>query len=170
MRGRQPGPRRAARRPTWILQLNTDRYPTRRVMRYPIVLSVTLLLGACHKAPVTRSDSQPVSPAVVQFLLTSAAADFHTHRPPDPVRFRDVRIGHVTTASGEAQYMLCGQFLPAQEAGTPEWTPFVTIKTSGYEQYIGAQAEASYCQRSSVIWDKVSDLSTVLQSRLDSLR
>ena len=66
--------------------------------------------------------------------------------------------------------MLCGQFLPAQEAGTPEWTPFVTIKTSGYEQYIGAQAEASYCQRSSVIWDKESDLSTVLQSRLDSLR
>jgi hypothetical protein len=76
--------------------------------------------------------------------------------------------------------MMCGEFLPAAgdaSAGTGggagamrEWTPFVTIKTSGYEQYIGAQAEASYCQRSSVIWDKESDLSTVLQSRLDSLR
>ena len=139
-------------------------------MRYPAVLFATLVLTTCGRPSVTRRDSQPASPAIVQFLLTSAAADFHTHRPPDPVRFRDVRIGHVTTASGEAQYMLCGQFLAAQAAGTAEWTPFVTIKTSGYEQYIGAQAEASYCQRSSVTWDQDSDLSTLLQSRLDSLR
>ncbi len=65
--------------------------------------------------------------------------------------------------------MLCGQFLPAQEAGKAEWTPFATIKTSGYEQWIGAQA-AGFCQNSSVIWDKVDDLSSSLQSRLDSLR
>jgi hypothetical protein len=73
------------------------------------------------------------------------------------------------TPSGEEQYMLCGQFLPAQEAGKAEWTPFATIKTSGYEQWIGAQA-ARFCQDSSVIWDKVDDLSSSLQSRLDSLR
>lgn len=139
-------------------------------MRCPAVLLATLALAACGTAPVTRRDSQAASPAVVQFLLTSAATDFHTHRPPDPVRFRDVRIGHVKTSSGETQYMLCGQFLPAQEAGNDEWTPFVTIKTSGYEQYIGAQAEASYCQRPSVVWDMEGDLATLLQSRLDSLR
>jgi hypothetical protein len=107
--------------------------------------------------------------SVVQFLLTAAATDFHTHRPPDPVRFREVRIGHVMTPSGEEQYMLCGQFLPAQEGGNAEWTPFATIKTSGYEQWNGAQA-AAFCQRSSVIWDKEGDLSSSLQSRLDSLR
>jgi len=73
------------------------------------------------------------------------------------------------TPSGEAQYMLCGQFLPAQEGGKAEWTPFATIKTSGYEQWLGAQA-AGFCQGSSVIWDKVGDLSSSLQSRLDSLR
>jgi hypothetical protein len=139
-------------------------------MRYPAVLFPTLVLAACGTAPVTGRDSQAASPAVVQFLLTSAATDFHTHRPPDPVRFRDVRIGHVKTPSGEAQYMLCGQFLPAQGAGNAEWAPFVTIKTSGYEQYIGAQAEASYCQRPSVVWDTEGDLATLLQSRLDSLR
>lgn len=137
-------------------------------MRYLAVLFATLVLAGCSKAPVTRSESQPVSPTVVQFLLTAAASDFHTHRPPDPVRFRDVRIGHVMTPSGEEQYMLCGQFLPAQTAGKAEWTPFATIKTSGYEQWIGAQA-ASFCQDSSVIWDK-DDLSSSLQSRLDSLR
>jgi hypothetical protein len=47
--------------------------------------------------------------------------------------------------------------------------PFATIKTSGYEQWIGAQA-VGFCQRSSVIWDKAGDLSSSLQSRLDSLR
>lgn len=137
-------------------------------MRYPAILCSTLVLAACSKAPVTRNDSQPVSPAVVEFLLTSAATDFHTHRPPDPVHFRDVHVGHVKTSSGEDQYMLCGQFLPGQESGSAEGTPFVTIKTSGYEQYVGAQAAASYCQRPSVIWDE-GDLSTSLQSRFDSL-
>ena len=137
-------------------------------MRYPAVLFVTLVLAACGTPPVTRRGTQAASPAVVQFLVTSAATDFHTHRP-DPVRVRDVRIGHVKTPTGEEQYMLCGQFLAAQATGNAEWTPFVTIKTSGYEQYIGAQAEVSYCQRPSVVWDE-GDLATTLQSRLDSLR
>ena len=152
-------------------------------MGYLAILFATLVLAACSTAPVTRSESPAVSPtqvlapelqkasvdSVVQFLLTAAATDFHTHRPPDPVRFRDVRIGHVMTPSGEELYMLCGQFLPAREGGKAEWTPFATIKTSGYEQYIGAQA-AGFCQGASVIWDKVGDLSSSLQSRLDSLR
>src|SRR5262245_53167457 len=69
------------------------------------------------KHPCTHVEFQAVSPTVVQFLLTSAATDFHSHRRLDPVRFRDVRIGHVMTASGEKQYRLCGQFLPAREAG-----------------------------------------------------
>lgn len=80
-----------------------------------------------------------------------------------------MRIGHVLTPSGEKQYRLCGQFLPAQEAGKAEWTPFATIKTSNYEQCVGAQA-AGFCQDSSVIWDNVDDLSPSLLSRLDSLR
>src|SRR5437867_1760458 len=151
-------------------------------MRYLAMLFTTLGLAACSTA-VTRSESQGVSPtqvlapelqnasidSVVQFLLTAAATDFRAHRPPDPVRFRDVRIGHVVTPSGKEQYMLCGQFLPAQEGGKAEWTPFATIKTSGYEQWIGAQA-AGFCQGSSVIWDKVGDLSSSLRSRLASLR
>jgi hypothetical protein len=138
-------------------------------MRYLAVLFATSVLIGCGKAPVARSESQAVSPAVVQFLLTAAATDFHAHRPPDPVRFRDVRIGHVMTPGGEQQYVLCGEFLPAHEGGKAEWTPFATIKTSGYEQWIGAQA-ATFCQGSSVVWDTVDDLSSSLQSRLDSLR
>jgi hypothetical protein len=138
-------------------------------MRNLAVLFATFVLAGCSKAPVTGGESRAVSPTVVEYLLTAAATDFHTHSPPDPVRFRDVRIGHMMTPSGEEQYMLCGQFLPAREAGKAEWTPFATIKTSGYELWIGAQA-TGYCQNPSVIWDKVDDLSSSLQSRLDSLR
>lgn len=151
-------------------------------MRYLAFLFATLVLAACSNAPVKRSEPQAVSSAqvhapelqkaspdsVVQFLLTGAATDFHNHGP-SPVRFRDVRIGHSMTPSGEEQYLLCGQFLPAQEGGKAEWTPFATIKTSGYEQWNGTQA-AGFCQRSSVIWDTEGDLSPSLQSRLDSLR
>ena len=135
-------------------------------MRYLAVLFATLVLAAC-----STTQSQAVSPArvpdpVVQFLLTAAATDFHTHGPSG-VRFRDVRIGHVTTPAGGEQYMLCGQFLPAQDGGKAEWTPFATIKTSGYEQWVGVRA-AGFCQGSSVIWDKEGDLSSSLQSRLEA--
>jgi hypothetical protein len=151
-------------------------------MRYLAFLFATLVLAACSTTPARRSESQAAGPAqvlapelqrasidpIVQFLLTAAATDFHTHGPSD-VRFRDVRIGHVMTPGGKEQYILCGQFLPTHEGGKAEWTPFATIKTSGYEQYLGAQA-ASFCQGSSVLWDKEGDLSSSLQSRLDSLR
>ena len=152
-------------------------------MRYLAALFGTLVLAACSTAPVTRRESQTVSPTqvpvpepqkasidpVTQSLLTAAATDFHTHVRSDSVRFRNVRIGHVLTPSGAEQYMLCGQFLPAQEGGKAEWAPFATIKTSGYEQWNGAQA-AGFCQASSVLWDKEGDLTSSLQSRLDSLR
>lgn len=152
-------------------------------MRYLAVLLVTLLLAACSTAPRTHRASPESSPSqglapdvqptsldsVAQFLITAAATDFHTHRPPDPVRFRDVRLGHVMTADGAAQYILCGQFLPAQEAGAAEWMPFATIKTSPYEQWLGVQA-TGLCQNASVVWDEVGDLSSSLQRRLDALR
>ena len=152
-------------------------------MRVLAVLFATLVLAACGTPPGPRSESQAASstqvPApslqkaaidpVVQFLLNAAATDFHTHRPPDRVRFRDVRIGHVMTPGGAEQYMLCGEFLPAPGGGKAEWTPFATIKTSGYEQWNGVRA-AGFCQGASVIWDTEGDLSSSLQGRLDSLR
>ncbi len=146
-------------------------------MRYPAILFATLAVAACSAPAGTRSDSHAVSSTpslppelqtVVEFLLTTAATDFHA-RPPEPARFRNVRIGHVLTPGGTEQYMLCGQFLPAQGAGAGGWTPFATIKTSGYEQWIGAQA-GGFCQKPTVKWEKVGDLSSSLQSRLAALR
>src|SRR2546427_854316 len=108
-------------------------------MRYPAALFATLVFAACSTTPAPRTQAAAIDPPV-QFLLGAAAADFHAHRSPYPARFRDVRIGHVMTPDGAKQYMLCGEFLPVQEDGTAEWMPFATIKTSGYEQWLGAHA------------------------------
>ncbi len=163
---------------------NTNAGPSAlsRIMRNLPALFVTLSLAASCAAPVTRSESAAVRPnpvvapqqqnasidPIAEFLLTSAAKDFRAHGPA-VAGFRDVRIGHVTTAGGETQYRLCGEFLPAREDGKGQWTPFATIKTSDYEQWIGGQA-AIFCQDSSIAWDEAGDLSSALRSRLDSLR
>ncbi|HEV7643366.1 MAG TPA: hypothetical protein VGO50_05420 [Pyrinomonadaceae bacterium] len=154
-------------------------------MRYVLVLFVALVFSACAAAPATgvgsgtasptqtvapgrQTDSSSIEP-VVRFLLISAAADFHKHGPSGPLSFRDVRIGHIVQPGGEKRYLLCGQFRSAQEGSKAEWTPFATIKTTGYEQWIGGQGD-EYCQRSSFILDTESDLSSSLQNELDSLR
>jgi hypothetical protein len=148
-------------------------------MRYLAVLLATLSVVACSTAPTTRREPQAMSPAqilaepasidpVAQLLLTAAATDFHNHSP-STVRFREVHVWHKISLGGKEQYMLCGQFLPARDGSEAEWTPFATIKTSGYEQWLGAQA-AGFCKGSSLIGYREGDLSSLLQTRLDSLR
>lgn len=79
-------------------------------------------------------------------------------------------MGQLMRSDGATQYLLCGEFLPAQqEQGKAEWMPFATIKTDPYEQLLGGQA-AGHCQQSSIVWDDGEDLSSMLQSRLESLR
>lgn len=138
-------------------------------MRSLVGAMLALVLVACSTTTqVTRSQSAPQTAtldAPVEFLLTSAATDFHAHRPPYPSRFRNIRIGYVATPDGTRQYMLCGAFL-SSEGGNSQWTPFVTIKTSGYEQLLG---NTDYCGRPSVVWID-GDFSSALQSRLDSTR
>ncbi len=136
-------------------------------MRFVLVTLVLGMLTACSKTPGTSAAAEPADPAVVQYLLTSAATDFRTH-PPEPARFRNVSVGHGPMPSGERQYRICGEFLPEQEDGKAEWTPFATIKTSGYEQYIGGgPGEMAYCG-DKVVWEK-GDLSAALQGKFDSL-
>src|SRR5215831_9796374 len=121
-------------------------------MRYFEALVSSLVLTACSSQPAIRgqSEPQPSNGAPLEFLLTAAAGDFHTHRPY-PARFRDVRLGYVMALDGTRQYMLCGAFLPDREDGKHEWIPFVTIKTSGYEQWLGARA-SDFCLGSSIVW------------------
>ena len=139
-------------------------------MRANVALLLAFAVVGCRAGPATRdsrSNKTHGSNPAVEFLLASAAMDFHTHGPAHSVRVRNVRSGYLTAPNGTPQYRLCGEFVPAEENGKAEWTTFATIKTSGFEQYVGAGA-GNYCG-SAVTWDE-GDLSSSLQSRLDSLR
>jgi hypothetical protein len=120
-------------------------------------------------SPVQASahQEQEMANEPLQFLLTSAATDFHAQHPSHAMDFRNVQIGYVLTPEGAKQYMLCGQFRPRIK-DKADWAPFVTIKTSGYEQWVGGQA-TSFCQRPSITWSK-GEWSSSLQSRFDSLQ
>ena len=152
-------------------------------MRYLALLSVAIIVLAGTSTPTLQCEPQAGSrkhvvshdtektelDSIVQCLLTSAATDFHAHGPAGPISFRDVRLGHIIRPGAEKQYRLCGQFMRTQPGSNAQWTPFATIKTSDYEQWIGGTASA-FCQDSSIVWDNVGNLSSLLERRLDSLR
>ncbi len=140
-------------------------------MRSIAVLVAALLLAGCSTASPPRINPEVASAApefVQQFLLTSAANDFFSHGQSRPRGFRDVHIGYLSSPGVEEHYIMCGEFLPPQDASNAGWTSFATIKTSDYEQWLGPQAVA-FC-RQSVIAQGSADLSSALQSRFDSLR
>lgn len=61
--------------------------------------------ATCRSAPARHIESAPsasIDP-IVEFLMTSAASDFHKQQTTSPDRFRDVRIGHLLTPTGEKQ-------------------------------------------------------------------
>ena len=91
------------------------------------------------------SENESIPDTVVQFLVTSASNDFRNHQPPTPIDFRNVKIGYIKSPNNEKTFVLCGQFLSEENK---EWTEFTTIKTSGYEQYLG---KTQYCQNATMI-------------------
>lgn len=126
---------------------------------------VSDIIGQEPNAPSVSKPTPPTGnfEAIKEFLLASAAADFNANGPL-PSNFRKVRIGHVNEPKNDASYRLCGEFLASEKGRKPVWTPFATVKTSGYEQYIG---QTMYCSDKRMIWNKTPDLSATLKSRLD---
>ena len=125
---------------------------------YFLILFVMFVIAAYGKAPTAQSNAadpssqvnatqqqKPSTDEVVQYLLASAAQDdFHDHGPAGQLRFRDVRIGR--NKKGVEMYRMCGQFQKVAEGGgKAEWLYFATVKTSGYEQYVGGQT-SSFCK------------------------
>jgi len=148
-------------------------------MRHSVVLLTTIVVVvSCGISRVARAQSQAGADQKIasgeqktstkpplEYLLDSAAADFHSH-PPHPARFRHVRFGYRIGSDGTKQYRLCGEFLP-ENKGNAKWLSFATLRTSGYEQYLGEHG-LSFCKESKIIWDK-DDLSSSLQSRFDAM-
>ena len=146
----------------------------RRLLTAAVILSLTACGAATRSGPgapdgVDGSVEAAVLDDLVDFLLAAAATDFHEHRPPDPVAFRDVVLVSAHRSDGARVYMLCGEFQAAREDGRLAWTPFATIRTEPYEQWIGDSA-VGFCRGGTVARADVGDLSSRLQSRLDALR
>ena len=91
------------------------------------------------------SERAVIPDTVIQFLLTSAAKDFNQNQEPAAIDFRNVRIGYIQSQLNDKIYILCGEFLSKENKA---WIEFTTIKTSGYEQYIG---RTQYCQDATMI-------------------
>jgi hypothetical protein len=136
-----------------------------------LVLAWLILLTACSTEPPESARSGPEmerADSAVAFLLRSAAADFGRSQATRPSEVRNVRAGYLEEPGSVPRYILCGEFMQQSENRMSTWTPFVTIKTSPYEQFVGLQA-TSFCENPHVTW--VEDaLSSELQHRLDSLR
>ena len=105
------------------------------------------------------SENESIPDTVVQFLITSASKDFRNHQPPTPIDFRNVKIGYLKSPNSEKMFVLCGEFLSQENK---EWTAFTTIKTYGYEQYLG---KTQYCQDAIMVLTDES-LSVELKNKL----
>lgn len=109
-------------------------------------IPILVLLAATQPAPGVDPDK-----ATIDYLIDSAAADFRKH-PPQALAFRKVYFGQFDTRGKPSQYEICGEF-QAMKDGKRQWLHFVTIKTSGYEQYI-SDAPPSWCTREGMSWDE----------------
>lgn len=137
---------------------------TLKAFTFIVFMSVIISCNSNNKTE-TKDNSTPISEnesipdTVVQFLITSSSNDFRNHQPPTPIDFRNVKIGYIKSPNSEKTFLLCGEFLSQENK---EWTEFTTIKTSGYEQYLG---KTQYCQDATmVLTDK--NLSVELKSKL----
>ena len=116
----------------------------------------------------SQGQQKALNDSTTIYLINASAADFHSHGPSNILNFRNVRIVYIKNPAGQKQYVLCGQFLQAQDNQKPGWIPFATIKTSGYEQMIGIQA-VEYCKKAAAVKSDKEDLSALLKRRLDIL-
>ena len=101
--------------------------------------------------------------SIIQFLIHSAAKDFNDHQPPTAIDIRNVNAGYISSGK-DTMYLICGELLSKEESN---WIQFVTIKTSGYEQYIG---DNMYCQKAT--FEKIDNdkLSDKIKQKLNALK
>lgn len=122
-----------------------------RILKMLVFLCLISAITSCnsnHKTEVNSTvtpDKEIIPDSIVQFLITSASTDFLNHKPPTPKDFRNLKIGFLKASNDEKTFVLCGEFL-SQENN--EWIAFTTIKTLGYEQYIG---KTQYCQDATMV-------------------
>lgn len=127
-----------------------------------IAMALALVVSQSASAGVKSEAPASADPAAIEFLLGSSARDFKGSGSGRPTAIRSARVGYFAE-SGKGVYLLCGSF----KSGTgsqAKWTPFATIKTSDYEQWLGGSAKY-YCEQRSIKWYS-GDHSSALEQRL----
>lgn len=127
-------------------------------------IAMALILVASQACSAGAKTEAPASadPAAVEFLVTSSAKDFKASSAGRPTGIRGARVGYFAE-SGKGVYLLCGSFKNGT-GSQAKWTPFATIKTSDYEQWLGGSAK-SYCEQRNIKWYP-GDHSSALEQRL----
>lgn len=118
----------------------------------PLVLALTLGLG--HFS----AQSQAQTHGMATTLIDDAASDFRQHMKPPPDQFRRVQLGQLTAPDGQTRQVLCGEF---RVGAAGPWTAFATVRTSGYEQWLGGGAQG-FCQAPGFKPDAGGDRSAAL--------
>lgn len=143
--------------------------------RTMIAIFVTMLLACNAQVNEKESTTEPsvnsinpenreaIPDSVIQFLISSAAIDFNEHQPPTAIDLRNVKAGYIASGN-ERTYLICGEFLSKEKK---DWEFFTTIKTSGYEQYIGS---TTYCQKASFVETDNNRLAEEIKSKLTELK
>lgn len=147
-----------------------------------ILMLSAILLISCKASNLTAQTTQSANTelkkefsemqndSIIQFLINVSASDFHKAKPNTSINFRKVKLAYIVTPNNEKMYLLCGEFQTQEKNDIDKiWIPFVTIKTFGYEQWIGGQA-STYCKDSKEILVKKYDLSSQLKERIETLR
>jgi hypothetical protein len=139
-------------------------------MKHFLCIPVLVCLLGCSKAAGQSATQQYVAsgqePSTL--LIEASSTDFYQHTSKS-IQFRSVRLGYLLTPESEKQFLICGEFLPVEVGANGAWSRFATIRTDGYEQWLGAQA-AGICDQASIVWEESQeDLSGRLKSAFDAL-
>lgn len=110
-----------------------------------------------------------VPDSIVQFLMNSAASDFSNHQPPTVVEFRNLKIGYILSETNVKTFLLCGEFLSAESKNKNQWESFATLKTEGYEQWVGS-GSITYCQKAHFVIENDADLAKSILENLNNER
>lgn len=117
-----------------------------------LLLQVRIAAAAAEPATQLTIPSKPES-ATIEFLLSSAAKDFKASGVMLPIQIRHARLGYLHD-DRKGSFVLCGLFREALTSNT-SWTPFATVKTSDYEQWVGGTAQA-FCKSSTFAGTKAT--------------
>lgn len=119
-------------------------------MKTMVTMACALAFTLTASVMATPMQGEVSGDIPVQDLLAATSTAFHQNASLRPTSFRDVEVRLLDQPSGKQQYVLCGEFLPAEGKGAPaKWLSFATVIHPAPSQWTGADA-TGLCQRATV--------------------